>query len=243
MQLLQISDDGVRQHLTELVLSPSTRSRWTLLTGHFGTGKTTTGLHATKLAAHDVIYVRGDDLIHTSGGYGTNAMLGRIADALALFDDYGDETRLFLQRVAGRTIAEFLRSNDGANITLFIDALDESRGYGAPEGVWKLINQIADLTCPIVLTTRREHFDSTFRNLSQALKSDELPRAEVHLEMVGSLTSSYGKRKRSTSLSTLLSGLLTRTRPIICVASWIPLRPDKQSATTGTFQVTRFFFR
>lgn len=35
MQLLQISDDGVRQHLTELVLSPSTRSRWTLLTGHF----------------------------------------------------------------------------------------------------------------------------------------------------------------------------------------------------------------
>lgn len=122
-----------------------------------------------------MIYVRGDDLIDTSGGYGTNAMLGRIADALALFDDYGDETRLFLQRVAGRTIAEFLRSNDGANITLFIDALDESRGYGAPEGVWKLINQIADLTCPIVLTTRREHFDSTFRNLSQALKSDELP--------------------------------------------------------------------
>ena len=171
----RLGDASVRQRVAQLVVSPKSDARWTLLTGHFGTGKTTTGLHATRSAGHDVIFVRGDDLIDVTGGYSTNAMLGRITDAMNLFDDFDDETRDFLQRIAGRSMAELLRSKEGSHFTLFVDALDESRSYATPEGVWKLINQVADLKCPVVFTTRREHFDSTFRNLDKALRADELP--------------------------------------------------------------------
>lgn len=175
MRMERVGGARVRRRVAGLVLSPMTKGRWTLLTGHFGTGKTTTGLNAAKSSGHHVIYVRGDDLIDVTGGVGTNAMLGRVIHALGMFDDYDDETRDFVHRIAGRSMAQLLNSDEGSTFTLFVDALDESRSYGTPEGVWKLINQIADLSCPVVITTRREHFDSTFRNFDKALRSDDLP--------------------------------------------------------------------
>lgn len=172
VRMERVGDACERRRVAELVLG---RARWTLLTGHFGTGKTTTGLHAARAAGHDVIYVHGDDLTDRTGGYGTNIMLSRIVDSLGLFDDYDDETRAFLDRIAGRGLAELLRSKEGATFALFVDALDESRSYSTPEGVWRLINQVVELKCPVILTTRREHFDSTFSNFDRALRSEDLP--------------------------------------------------------------------
>lgn len=172
VRMEHVGDACARRRVAELVLG---KARWTLLTGHFGTGKTTAGLHAARSAGHDVIYVRGDDLIDRTGGYGTNIMLSRVVDSLGLFDDYDDETRAFLGRIAGRGMAELLRSKEGPTFALFVDALDESRSYSTPEGVWKLINQVVELKCPVILTTRREHFDSTFGNFNRALRSEDLP--------------------------------------------------------------------
>lgn len=175
MRMECVGDTNVRRRIAEFVLSSRGKARWTLLMGHFGTGKTTAGLHAAMSAGNDVIYVRGDDLIDGTGSYGTNVMLGRITDALGLFDDYDDETRIFLDRIAGRSMAELLRSKEGATFVLFIDALDESRSYRTPEGVFKLINQIVDVKCPVILTMRREHFDSTFSNFDKALRFENVP--------------------------------------------------------------------
>lgn len=166
---------SARRRAADLVLSKQGKARWTLLTGHFGTGKTTTGLRAARWAGRDVIYVRGDDLIDRTGGIGTNILLSKIVDCLGLFDDYDDETRAFLNRIAGRSMAELLRTTEGASFALFIDALDESRTYSTPEGVGRLINQVIELRCPVILTTRREHFDSTFRNFDAALRREVVP--------------------------------------------------------------------
>lgn len=175
VRMERVGTAGARHRIADLVLSTQGKARWTLLTGHFGTGKTTTGLHAARSAGHDVIYVRGDDLIDKMGGFGTNILLGRIVDGLGLFDDYDDETRAFLDRIAGRSMAELLRSSESTTFALFIDALDESRTYSTPDGVLRLINQVVELKCPVILTTRREHYDSTFRNFDAALRSEHLP--------------------------------------------------------------------
>ncbi len=176
VRMSRVGHAGARRRVADLVLSSKGKARWTLLTGHFGTGKTTTGLHAARWHGRDVIYVRGGDLVDRTGGYGTNIILGRIVDSLGLFDDYDDETRAFVDRIAGRSMAELLRSEEAATFALFIDALDESRSYSAPDGLWKLINQVVELKCPVILTTRREHFDSTFSNFDKALRSEDVPR-------------------------------------------------------------------
>jgi hypothetical protein len=43
-----------------------------------------------------------------------------------------------------------------------IDGLDENRLYGRAEGIRQLSNELAEVGCPVILTTRREHLDSTF---------------------------------------------------------------------------------
>ena len=58
------SIDGVSREqirdVSELLLSP-TESRWSLLTGGFGSGKTTSALHASRSTDHTVIYTQCKD--------------------------------------------------------------------------------------------------------------------------------------------------------------------------------------
>jgi hypothetical protein len=94
-----------RQSIADLIISPGD-ARWTMLTGHFGTGKTTTALHAAKSKGHNVIYVRGEEMAdQRTGGISTNLMLSGVAEALHLFDDYDDETRKLAVSLAGQTLA------------------------------------------------------------------------------------------------------------------------------------------
>jgi hypothetical protein len=51
-----------------------------------------------------------------------------------------------------------------------IDGLDENRLYLRPEGFQLLNNQLAELKCPIVLTTRLEHLSSMFGNFESLLE-------------------------------------------------------------------------
>ena len=151
--------------VAELILSQS-KARWTMLTGPFGTGKTTTALHAARSAGYDVIYVRAEAMTERGGTEGTNVVFSRIVDALAVFDDFEDTTRTLASRLAGPTLAGVLKGRQ-TDFALIIDGLDENRIYGKAEGVRQLTNELAEMRCPIVLTTRKEHFDSTFSNFER----------------------------------------------------------------------------
>jgi hypothetical protein len=168
---MRLEDTGGPIDLTPIsqrIIAP-VGARWTMLTGPFGTGKTTTVLHAAQMAGHQIIYVRAEAMTDRGPGIGTNAMLGRSADAMRLFDDYDDQTRVMAERLAGQTLAAILRGRD-ASFVLVIDGLDENRKYGKPNGLMQLTNDLAELTCPIILTTRREHFDSVRSNFERAFE-------------------------------------------------------------------------
>lgn len=161
--------------VSKLIISPR-RTRWTLLIGSFGIGKTTTALRAASCSSNKVIYVRCQDFPDEQGSFGTNYLMQEIVRSLSPFADWEDETRRELESLSGPLLAATLR-NPNSEFSLIIDGLDESHTYGAVKGITKLTNEIAELKCPIILTTRKEHFDSTFGNYESVAK--QLMREEI----------------------------------------------------------------
>ncbi|MDP1961008.1 MAG: hypothetical protein Q8K93_02280 [Reyranella sp.] len=158
--------------MAELIVG-RTDKRWTLLTGVFGSGKSTSALHAALDSNEIVAFVRCADIEFEHGFGGTNSLLRRVTQALHLFDDYDDEDRKALEIYSGPTLRIALsRQNSGA--VLILDGLDENRTFSDSVGLTHLVNALAELRCSIVLTTRQEHFDSTYGNFEQVL--DELAR-------------------------------------------------------------------
>jgi hypothetical protein len=157
---------GSGDSIVGLLMSPAV-SRWTLLTGPFGTGKTTAVLRVTRELGRDAIYVRAEDMSDSGGGIGTNLLLARIVTAAHLFNDLEDASRPIVDRLAGETLARILRSQD-TNLTLIIDGLDENRIYYRLDGIRRLTNELAELSCPVILTTRQEHFDAMFSNFEKS---------------------------------------------------------------------------
>lgn len=153
--------------ISNIILKDSGR-RWTLLTGLFGSGKSTTSLHAA-LNAHEVVaFVRCADIEFQHGFGGTNALLRRVTQSLRLFDDYADEDRKALEVLSGPALRVVLsRPKSGA--ILILDGLDENRTFADSDGVTRLVNALAELRCSIVLTTRQEHFDATYGNFEHLL--------------------------------------------------------------------------
>lgn len=156
------------ESVAELIIS-SMDTRWTLLTGHFGIGKTTTALHVAQLRGHNVIYVRAAEMTDRGGGVGTNKLLSSVAEALDIFADFDDETRKVAGLLAGWTMTRLLRGKE-SEFALVIDGLDENRIYAQADGMRRLTNELAELNCPIILTTRREHFDATFSNFQRTFQ-------------------------------------------------------------------------
>jgi hypothetical protein len=148
--------------VAELVLSPA-KTRWTMLVGMFGTGKSTAALHAALESKGMVIFGRCSEMAFDKGPAGTNLLLQRTARSLRLFDDFEDEDRATLERLSGPVLREALARPD-SGIILVLDGLDENRAFSTLGGMTALANGLADLRCPILLTTRLEHFDATFGN-------------------------------------------------------------------------------
>lgn len=142
--------------------------RWTLLTGIFGSGKSTTALHAA-LDTHEIVaFVRCADIEFEHGFGGTNALLRRVTQSLHLFDDYDDEDRMVLEMLSGPALRVALsRPKSGA--ILILDGVDENRAFADSDGITRLVNALTELRCSIVLTTRQEHFDATYGNLENAI--------------------------------------------------------------------------
>ncbi len=148
----------------KLLLSAS-ETRWTLLAGMFGFGKSTAVLHAATSSDRVVIFVRCATLPVSPLATSTNMLLEEIVKSLHFFEE--SEYQDLLCELAGPTLATLLR-NPNSPYALILDGLDENRVYSNLTGLQLLSNQLAELTCPIVLTTRTEHLSSMFGDFSSA---------------------------------------------------------------------------
>ncbi len=165
--------------LTEL-LQDGSGARWTLLTGVFGAGKTTTALQASCVGAYTTIFVSASELGERAKRQGAATLAQDIIDALRMFDpDAGTidgfqviepEDEDTFRKLAGPALASLLRSETPEHV-LLLDGLDENRVYLLPNGLQILNNQLAELKCPIVLTTRFEHLSAMFGNFEALLQN------------------------------------------------------------------------
>lgn len=146
------------------------RVRWTLLAGRFGAGKTTSALHAAAGSTLAAMVVPCSALpagVHDISS--TNALLEQSMKALQLLDDLDPLDRDTIYEVGGTTMARLLRGPKPQYL-LILDGLDENRLYSSLPGMQLLSNQLADLECPVVLTTRVEHLHAMFGDFSIAFE-------------------------------------------------------------------------
>jgi hypothetical protein len=156
-----------QRSVSKLILSP-TQARWTLLTGTFGAGKTTTVLQAaaSKECAPVLIECRllpsHSDLLQ-----GTSVLLEESLKTLRIFNDFSEADARVFYELAGTSFKSLLKRHD-TEFVLILDGLDENRFYSHYRGMEFLSNQLAELRCPIVMTTRLEHLNSMFGDFSAA---------------------------------------------------------------------------
>ena len=98
---------------------------------------------------------------------------------MTLFPELDEPTSAELDRLCG-TLLRGILSNPDEKFAVVIDALDESLRYSSPHGLIQLTNELEELRCPVVLITRKEHFDATFGNFEMALS--ELTRGNLSIK-------------------------------------------------------------
>ena len=168
-EILTTSGGGEAVNIAEALGRAS--GRWTLLTGIYGTGKTSAALHAARLFPNRIIYVHAGSIEPRFGEGGTHSLMTRILDALSVFADFdGDERGLF-ERLSAPILRQLLQ-HVGTDALLIIDALDENSTLRAPDAITRFASALAELRCPIIMTTRQEHFRATFGNFDHLF--DEL---------------------------------------------------------------------
>ncbi len=161
------------QDISSLIASHR-QVRYTLLTGTFGIGKTSAVLQAARRQDAQIIHVAAHQIEISHGSGGTNHLMTHIAASLDLLDDFSPDTSEILRNVCGAALANALKQQAENPFVLVVDGLDEHSFYGTSQGLQWLSNQLAELRCPIILTTRREHFFTLFGNYGLAL--DNLSR-------------------------------------------------------------------
>lgn len=134
--------------------------RWTLLSGRFGVGKTTTVLRAAVEGQRSVVLIPCSTF-PAQPPASTTELLAHATRSIDLLADFEESDRKILQKIAGAVLGYFMR-HPKSPYALVLDGLDEHRGFAHPEGLERLSNQLAELRCPVVLTTRTEHFDAMF---------------------------------------------------------------------------------
>lgn len=168
--LIEPSD---RPHQRTDIADALTRAsgRWTLLTGLFGTGKTSAALHAARLSPQRILYVHAGNIEPRYGEGGTNTLMARILEALSVYGDFDADERGLFERLSGPLLRQLLQGGE-TDALLILDALDENRTLGSPDSIMRFASALAELRCPIIMTTREEHFRATFGNFDHLF--DEL---------------------------------------------------------------------
>jgi hypothetical protein len=170
-QPCEVTIEKPQEHrsVSALIISAS-RARWTLLAGRFGTGKTTSALHAAASSRLATLVIRCSALPpDTHKLNSTNMLLQESLKIVRLLDDIDPLEREIIYELAGTTMARLLRGPNPQYLLIF-DGLDENRLYSSLHGMQWLSNQLAELRCPVVLTTRVEHLHVMFGDFSLAFE-------------------------------------------------------------------------
>jgi hypothetical protein len=142
---------------------------WTIVEGSFGSGKTTASLHAAQSRDRTVVFVACADL-PTVGNISLNDVLVQGVRDLTLWDRFDDAERSMLEPLAADSAIRLLSDTAAADqYLLLLDGLDEHRAFYSLGGFQRLLNQLIDIECPVVLTTRSEHFATLFDSYTSAL--------------------------------------------------------------------------
>lgn len=160
----------------------------TLVVGRFGSGKSTLAARILETQDVNLISVPASKLNHTDlGGGSENALASQI---LRYLDVLGDETnlspeeRFYLLKLGGPLLAQSWRVQDESNrLALLIDAIDEHRVYRSSAGFQTLVNELARVWCPVIVTTRLEHFKQSFLD-AEVLVGKTSPWAKGGVEVV-----------------------------------------------------------
>jgi len=143
-----------------------------LVIGSFGSGKSTLGYRLAERPNRKLVFVPAAALTHTEAGAPSeNSLAQAIVEYLGIFDDargLTDEQREQLSHLAGPLLSAKLRTED-SGLTLLIDAIDESRFYSTAKGLQTLTNELSRALCPVIITTRLEHFVDSFEAFEGAL--------------------------------------------------------------------------
>ena len=160
------------------------RARWTLLTGIFGIGKTTAALMAATSGVSTVILAQCSKLPEKSDQLNsTNQLCEQILQATGIFDKFEATEKEMLCELGGDTLARVLKRPKSPFIFI-LDGLDENRVFNNLRGLQRLNNQVADLNCRIVFTTRLEHFNSLFGNFNMAFSELGHRKSSRHVRVL-----------------------------------------------------------
>jgi hypothetical protein len=171
---LSLNEPGKIAETRKLVENPARllvkdqRSRWTLLTGIFGIGKTTAALMAAASGISTVILAQCSKLPEKSDRLNsTNQLCEQVLFSSGIFAGYEAADRDMLSELGGDTLAQMLK-RPNSRFIFILDGLDENRTFNHVRGLQRLNNQVADFNCRIVFTTRVEHFHALFGNFNMA---------------------------------------------------------------------------
>jgi hypothetical protein len=172
-----------------LGLLSDARTRWTLVFGAFGAGKSTLSRRLMDVPGRQLLYVPAAALTHTDLGTGSeNGLACAIIEYLGILNDwseFSDEERTVLLRLAGPLLSARLRDQN-TPFMLLIDAIDENRFYASAPGFQVLTTELSRAKCRVILTTRREHFIDHYLAYAEPLGSgspfakEEIQVLELH---------------------------------------------------------------
>jgi hypothetical protein len=149
-------------------LDQASGTNWTILTGQFGLGKTTTALAAAVASKRPVVLVicaAVPSKVFTDGS--TNGFTRHIVNTLAPLDDLCDQDRDLLMPMAASVLSYLLREPKSPFVFI-LDGLDEHHFFATLSGLQRLSNQLAEFSSPVVLTTRREHLETMLGDFNVA---------------------------------------------------------------------------
>lgn len=128
--------------------------RMNVLVGHFGAGKTSAALLATRNTDRTVIYVPAS-AFRSEARNGSNGLTKEIGRALGVRPEHGEPGKIFLWYL-GRGLTRILRNE--RDVVLIIDGLDENRFTRGLDGLKLIRTQLVETLCRVILSTRTTHF-------------------------------------------------------------------------------------
>ncbi len=150
------------------LLEEASGTKWIMLSGQFGVGKTTAALAAATGSRRPTVFVPCQAVaadVFTAGS--TNGLAKHIVNSLSLLDEVNEQDRLPLTGMASAVFSYLLRKPNSPFLFV-LDGLDEHHVLATLSGLQRLSNQLAEFSCPVVLTTRREHLDSMLGDFNTA---------------------------------------------------------------------------